>query len=49
MALIAALIAAASVIAGLALSASWDVPAGPAIVLIMSAAAAVSIISQGRS
>lgn len=49
MALIAATIAAASVVAGLALSATSDVPAGPAIVLVMSAAAAASIIARGRS
>lgn len=48
MALIAALIAAASVLAGLALSAAYDVPAGPAIVLVMSASAAVSIVARGR-
>ena len=49
MALIAALVAAASVVAGLGLSAAWDAPAGPAIVLVMSATAALSIVAGRRN
>ena len=43
MAILAAGIAAASVVAGLALSATYDIPSGPAIVLVMSACAVVSL------
>jgi zinc transport system permease protein len=42
-----ALIAAASVLAGLALSANLDVPGGPAIVILMSAAAGLSLTAAG--
>jgi zinc transport system permease protein len=42
-----AVIAAASVLAGLALSANFDVPGGPAIVILMSAAAGLSLTAAG--
>jgi len=48
MAQIATAIAAGSVVAGLAISASWDIPAGPAIVLVMAACAVVSITTHAR-
>jgi zinc transport system permease protein len=48
MVVIAALIAAFSVIAGLALSLYGDAPGGPAIVLAMCAAAAISLLAMGR-
>ena len=48
MAIIAAIIAALSVVAGLALSLYGDVPAGPGIVLAMCAAAAISLLAMGR-
>lgn len=45
---IAALIAAACVVAGLWLSANFDTPGGPSIVIVMSLAAALSLAAWGR-
>lgn len=47
MVVLSALIAAASVLLGLWLSASLDSPGGPSIVLIMAAAAAISLTAAG--
>jgi zinc transport system permease protein len=47
MAVLAALIAAVSVAAGLAISSAFDVPGGPAIVLVMAACAVVSLVWTG--
>lgn len=47
MAVLAALIAAVSVAAGLAISSAYDVPGGPAIVLVMAACAVVSLVWTG--
>jgi zinc transport system permease protein len=47
MVVLTALIAAASVLAGLALSSNFDVPGGPAIVILMSAAAGLSLTVAG--
>lgn len=47
MALIAAAIAACSVVAGLTLSSLYDIPTGPAIVLVMSGCAVYSLGSAG--
>jgi zinc transport system permease protein len=47
MAVIAAGIAAASVVAGLSLSSLYDVPSGPAIVLVMAACAVASMAAAG--
>jgi zinc transport system permease protein len=48
MAVIAAIVAALSVVAGLALSLYADAPGGPAIVLAMCTAAAISLLAMGR-
>lgn len=48
MAIIAAIVAALSVVAGLALSLYADAPGGPAIVLAMCTAAAISLLAMGR-
>ena len=48
MAMIAALIAAGSVMAGLALSSAYDLPSGPAIVLVMAACAVASMTIARR-
>ena len=50
MALIAAAIAASSVVAGLTLSSAYDIPSGPAIVLAMATCAIASLgLNQSRS
>ena len=48
MALLAALIAGASVATGLALSSAYDVPSGPAIVLVMSGCAVAALVLARR-
>ena len=48
MAILAALVAAGSVIAGLAMSLYTDAPGGPSIVLAMCAAATISLLAAGR-
>jgi zinc transport system permease protein len=48
MAVIAALIAAVSVVAGLALSLYTDAPGGPSIVLAMCSIAVISLLAMGR-
>ena len=47
MVLLTALVAAASVVAGLGLSATFDTPGGPSIVIVMSIAAAASLTAAG--
>jgi zinc transport system permease protein len=47
MVLLTALVAAASVLAGLGLSATFDTPGGPSIVIVMSIAAAASLTAAG--
>ena len=47
MVLLTALVAAASVVAGLGLSATFDTPGGPSIVIVMSIAAAASLTAVG--
>ncbi len=47
MAVLTAVIAVASAIAGIALSSAYDVPGGPAIVLVMAGAAALSLAASG--
>jgi zinc transport system permease protein len=47
MVLLTALVAAASVMAGLGLSATFDTPGGPSIVIVMSIAAAASLTAAG--
>ncbi len=47
MVVLTALVAAASVLAGLSLSATFDAPGGPSIVIVMSIAAALSLTAAG--
>ena len=47
MVLLTALMAAASVVLGLSLSATFDAPGGPSIVIVMSVAAALSLTAAG--
>ena len=47
MVLLTALVAAASVVVGLGLSATFDTPGGPSIVIVMSIAAAASLTAAG--
>lgn len=49
MAVIAAIVASGAAVAGLLLSASFDVPGGPAIVLVMSMVAGASLVFSGLS
>jgi zinc transport system permease protein len=47
MVLLTAVVAAASVVLGLSLSATFDSPGGPSIVIVMSLAAAASLTAAG--